>query len=175
VEHARFVGMKTALPIMLRAMKSLRVHRTQLVLNDLSRDCASKNVAGVLVVAPMDPAEDASVIHIVSDRLELCVVLGDDRGRQGTKSRDVVGDRDGVARGPEKTPHRLETAVRPACVVRWIAREARSCDERDEARVAFGLSIAVCCAVADPRFGTPVFVVILVQERCDQGVADLDQ
>src|SRR5215831_2385346 len=148
-----------------RCLGWLRVHRTQVRLHDLSRDRASQNVACLLVVAPMDPAVDACVIDIVGDLVELRVVLSDDRGRQGTKSGNVVGDGDVVARGAEKTSHHLKTAVGAACVVRWIAREARGRDERREAGVAFGLIIAVCCAVADPGFGTPAIVVILVHER----------
>ena len=52
----------------------LRVHRAQVVLDDLGRDRASQNVARVLVVAPMDAAVDACVIDIVGDLFELRVV-----------------------------------------------------------------------------------------------------
>jgi len=55
----------------------LRVHRAQVVLDDLGRDRASRNVTRVLVVAEMNAAVDACVIDIVADLFELRARRGD--------------------------------------------------------------------------------------------------
>jgi len=117
-----------------RAVKEIlsRVHRAEVVLYDLRRDRASQNVAGVLVVAPMDPTEDTRVIHIVANLFQLRVGLRDDRGRQRAESGNVVCNRDVVARGAEHTSHHLEPAARAACVIRWIAGKAGGWNARRE-------------------------------------------
>ena len=50
-----------------------RVQGAQVVLDDFGRDRASQNLAGVLIVAPMNATVDSCVIYIVADLLQLRV------------------------------------------------------------------------------------------------------
>ena len=54
------------------------VHRTQMILVDLSRDRATQIVAAVLVESPMDPTVDACVIDVVEHLFELCIFHADE-------------------------------------------------------------------------------------------------
>src|SRR5262245_19665830 len=67
----------------------LRARRTQRVLQDIPADTLALERAGFLIEAVVNTAVDASVIDIVRDLLEGCVVQ-DDLGHGRMSQRDVV-------------------------------------------------------------------------------------
>ena len=93
------------------------MYRSKMILRHLSSNRASQIVTGYLVEAPVDPTEDACVVYVIGNLLELRVVLGDRRRRQSPERGDIVGDGNVVSRRTEQAPHYLEPAVGAAGVI----------------------------------------------------------
>ena len=121
--------------------------------------------ARVLIGPKMYPAVDACVGDVVGDLLERGVLQHDVWPRR-------VGQGDRMSAFAVKTFEHLGRRIGSTAVIRWITREARRHDERCIVGIGIGFSIAVRVTGADGGFGPPEVVVILVEERCDQAVAD---
>ncbi|MFN2513500.1 MAG: hypothetical protein ABR568_19030 [Pyrinomonadaceae bacterium] len=120
-------------------------------------------LAGILIIAEVNPAKHARVGDIVDDGPEIGV-LDDDARRIGMRHGDrmtaaAVGSLENLA---------SRTASRPMC--RGVAWEAWRGDVRSE-RTRGRARVAIFVAARDRGHGTPGSVEILALEHGDVGVA----